>query len=183
MIHSSAEEKRNKMPKADAPVGAIELLKNQHREVGALFKKFDDTGSKATKTREKIFLELASMLEAHTSIEEEFLYPKAKSVDADLTLEAFEEHTIVKDLIKKTRSMDPSDETYFAKVTVLKELVHHHVQEEEKIFFPELKQAFDKDMMLDLGTKMKDKFEDLIKGGSSDSNDRKDSMNGSSLKH
>jgi len=56
-------------------------------------------------------------------------------------LEAFEEHGVVKDLIAKIRRITGRDESLEAKVTVLKELVEHHVKEEESTIFAEARRV------------------------------------------
>jgi hypothetical protein len=55
-------------------------------------------------------------------------------------LEAAEEHACVKDLIAKIKRITGRDETLQAKVAVLKELVEHHVKEEESELTQALKQ-------------------------------------------
>ena len=56
-------------------------------------------------------------------------------------LEAIEEHHIVKWVLSELESLSPQDERYDAKVTVLIENVRHHVEEEEKEFFPAVRKA------------------------------------------
>ena len=51
--------------------------------------------------------------------------------DDDLD-EAYVEHDSAKVLINELEAAEPSEEFYEAKVKVLKELIEHHVKEEEK---------------------------------------------------
>jgi hemerythrin superfamily protein len=83
------------------------------------------------------------MLTVHTTVEEEIFYPavRAAQVDADLLDEAAVEHASAKDLIAQIRSMDPDDDLYDAKVTVLGEYVNHHAEEEEGEMFPKARRA------------------------------------------
>jgi hemerythrin superfamily protein len=83
------------------------------------------------------------MLTVHATVEEEIFYPAAREAleEQDLLDEAEVEHATAKDLIAQIQTMDPSDELYDAKVTVLGEYVNHHVQEEEKQMFPKCKKA------------------------------------------
>ena len=125
---------------------AIKLLTQDHRDVKALFKEYDklvkaeaDDGQK-----QAIAEQICEMLTVHAQIEEELVYPAAYDVlpeEADLVDEAQVEHASAKDLIKQIRSMQPSDELYDAKVTVLGEYIDHHVKEEEKEMFPKLKKT------------------------------------------
>lgn len=115
------------MPGTDA----IALLKADHRKVEDLFDKFDAAKSESRKKTlaEQICLELT----VHTKIEEEIFYPACKSViDDELWHEAFVEHDAAKVLIAEIEAGNPGDEFYDAKVTVLSEMIKHHVKEEEK---------------------------------------------------
>ena len=51
------------------------------------------------------------------------------------------EHASVKDLIDQIRGMDPDDQHYDAKVTVLGEYVTHHVKEEQDEMFPKCRKS------------------------------------------
>jgi len=142
-------------------VEAIDFLKSQHREVEALFKEIEDAGERATKKKEKLFATLAEKLTVHTKLEESIFYPAAEEADDDLVLEAFEEHANVKAMIRKIRRISADDETFMAKITVLKELVRHHVKEEEEELFPKCKKTLGDEVLQDLGAEMKAKFERL----------------------
>jgi hemerythrin superfamily protein len=137
------------------PVDPIKFLESQHREVEELFEKIEKTSDRATKTRNSLFAVLATKIELHAQIEEKVLYPAGKPVDEDTTLEAYEEHALVRDMIKKVQKTKSSDETFMAKVTLLKELIEHHVKEEESEYFPKLKEKLGDEALADLGLKLK----------------------------
>lgn len=145
----------------DDSVDAIKYLESQHREVESLFKQMEELGDRAFKAREKVFGEIAHKLSHHAKIEELFFYPEGKNVDKDLTLEAYEEHDVIKHMISKIKRTEASDETYMAKVTVLKEVVEHHVKEEENEYFPKARKEFSSEHLEELGAKLKKKFESL----------------------
>jgi hemerythrin-like domain-containing protein len=115
----------------------IQLLKKQHREVEALFKKIEKTRS--AEPRRALMLELASNLKLHMTIEEEIFYPAVQQLPAkkaeEMTLEAYEEHAVVKLVLAELPGVDPEDERFDAKMTVLSELIEHHVDEEENEMF------------------------------------------------
>jgi hemerythrin superfamily protein len=159
-IVSALSEKTEKLDRTDAP-DAIKYLELQHREVEALFKQMEEIGDRAYKARSSIFEEIARKLSHHAKIEELIFYPEGKEVDEDLTLEACEEHGVIKHLINKIKKTEPSDETFMAKVAVLKEVVEHHVKEEESEYFPETRKAFGNEHLRELGQKMKTKFDRL----------------------
>src|SRR4029450_3719228 len=111
----------------------IQLLKKQHREVEALFKKIEKTRS--AEPRRTLMAELASNLKLHMTIEEEIFYPAVQQLPAkkaeEMTLEAYEEHAVVKLVLAELPGVDPEDERFDAKMPVLSELIEHHGEEEE----------------------------------------------------
>jgi len=120
-------------------MNAIEMLKKQHREVEKLFSKFEALGESAAKSKQRVFNEIADALAMHATIEEKHFYPavKAKRTE-DILLEALEEHLSLKRIIADLLKMEPSDDSFDAKVKVLKEQVEHHVGEEEEDLFPKV---------------------------------------------
>jgi hemerythrin superfamily protein len=139
---------------------ATDLLKKQHREVKALFKKVEDTDN--PRMRRQLMQEIARSLEGHTLIEEEFFYPAVRGLETqkaeDMILEAYEEHHVVKLVLGELPRVNPEDERFEAKMTVLAELVQHHVEEEEKEMF-KLAQKLGKDELTSLGEQMEERFE------------------------
>jgi hemerythrin superfamily protein len=134
---------------------AIEMLKTQHREVEALFKKYDEKGDNAAKGKQQVFESIADALAMHATIEEKHFYPAIKERRTeDILLEALEEHLGIKRVIADLLKIDSSDETFDAKVKVLKEQVEHHVEEEEGDLFPKVKKIFDRDDLTAIATQM-----------------------------
>ncbi len=111
---------------------AIALLKADHRQVEQWFAQF----CKARDDRRRLELAttICNALTVHTTIEEEIFYPAffAASGDRDLHHEAIVEHDAAKKLIAEIEASGPDDEFYLAKVTVLSEMIKHHVKEEEQ---------------------------------------------------
>jgi hypothetical protein len=140
---------------------ANELLKAQHKEVTALFKALEaaeDDGEK-----KKLFLELAAKLTAHDGIEREIFYPACEEAMGlnDLLGEALVEHGIIEFGLYQANEALGEDDFDF-KATVLKELVEHHVEEEEKEFLPKAAKALGKDSLELLGREMEEAFEEAI---------------------
>lgn len=137
---------------------ATDLLKQQHRTVEALFAKIEAGEPEALK-------DLASALAAHMAIEHELFYPVSREIDEDAILEAFEEHAIAETSLKRALATDPDDETFDARVKVLKELILHHVEEEEGELFPQVEKEIEADELEALGQKMEARFEQVLKKG------------------
>lgn len=121
---------------------ALELLEQDHREVGEMFDEYDELPD-GDKRKEELTQKICNALQVHTQIEEEVFYPRAREAtkDDDLIDDAIVEHASVKHLIGEIRSMKVGDELYDAKIRVLEEMVKRHIQEEEEELFPELVSA------------------------------------------
>ena len=65
-----------------------------------------------------------------------------------------------KDLIAQLEKMKPADQYYDAKVKVLQEMIEHHVEEEEKEYFPATRKT-EMDMEA-LGMQMAQRKEELM---------------------
>lgn len=140
---------------------AIELLSSQHREVEALFEQIE--GAKGARQKERIFAKIADALAAHAKIEETMFYPAAFSEETESELrEAVEEHLVVKRLIRDLMKMSADDPQYMSKVTVLKEIVEHHVEEEEQTLFERVREQAQDDLEV-LGGRMEQRYRELMK--------------------
>ncbi|MCU1389162.1 MAG: hypothetical protein JWL72_2500 [Ilumatobacteraceae bacterium] len=136
---------------------AITLLRNDHKTVEALFKRFEKAGDAAYVEKREIVDRIIEELSVHAAIEEQIFYPAARSLvpaTEDLTLESLEEHHIVKWVLSELEGLDPKAERFDAKVTVLIENVRHHVEEEQTDFFPKVRDALSRNALGDLGDAM-----------------------------
>jgi len=126
---------------------AIDLLIADHKSVKALFQTFKKVQDEEGGDNEKadIVRRICSELTVHASIEEEVFYPAVREAidEQDLMDEADVEHASAKDLIAQLESASPGDDHYDAKVTVLSEMIDHHVKEEEGEMFPKARKAID----------------------------------------
>ncbi len=143
---------------------AIKMLKKQHREVEAMFKELEK--AKSAGPRRKLFEKVADALAVHATIEERHFYPAVKKKQTeDMLLEAVEEHLEVKRVIADLLDLDASDPVFMAKVSVLKEDVQHHVEEEEGELFPKVQKLLDDDELEAIATAMQETADDLQREG------------------
>jgi hypothetical protein len=141
---------------------AVALLKADHRKVEDLFAKFEAT--KNADRKKTLAEQICMELTVHTIIEEEIFYPACKDkVEEDLLDESYVEHDGAKVLIAEIEAGSPDDEFYDAKVTVLSEMIKHHVKEEEKrsegLFAQARKAGLD---IEELGARLKARKQELM---------------------
>ena len=142
-------------------MNAIELLTRQHQEVSALFDKLEKAGD--GRTRRTLFDAIGARLAAHDAIEREIFYPACKAAlgkDDDSLGEALVEHGIVELCIHKGVIADAEDLPHCAKV--LKDVVEHHVEEEQDELFPRVEKAMSAAELLALGEEMEQAFAEAM---------------------
>jgi iron-sulfur cluster repair protein YtfE (RIC family) len=116
---------------------ASALLKEQHDEVKLMFKQLEKGNGRSS----AVLAKLADSLAAHMAIEQELFYPAVLIVKEDLVLEGYEEHAIARFALKRLMKTAPSDRTFKAKLTTLKEIIEDHMKEEESELFPRAEKA------------------------------------------
>jgi hemerythrin superfamily protein len=134
-------------------VNAFELLENDHKRVSQLFKEIESASGQG---KLALFSQLKKELDVHAHVEETIFYPvlEKKEESRDITLEAYEEHKVVKDLLAELAAGDPQKDEWTAKFTVLKENVEHHVEEEEGELFDKAEDVLSDEQIEQLGSAM-----------------------------
>ena len=159
--HAATKSTRSKSStrssKRPARRDAVAVLKADHRAVEQLFRQYEKAGVRAHAQKRELADRMIVALSTHAAIEEQILYPWVRDniQDADApVLEALEEHHVVKWLLSELESLDPTDERFDAKVTVLTESVRHHVREEEDEMFVDLRTVATRAELLTLGDEL-----------------------------
>jgi hypothetical protein len=113
------------------------LLHDDHLKVETIFKALEAAPEGAVWIREELFARLEVELLLHADAEERFFYPRLwfPSETHELTLEAMEEHQVVKTLLSELGEVDKGTEEWAAKCAVLRDIVDHHVRKEEERLF------------------------------------------------
>lgn len=147
---------------------AIQLLKADHQEVKHLLTELADTTARAVKKRAELLEQIRINLKAHTQIEEEIFYPAFKKAgkkeEAKMYYEAMEEHRAAGDLVLPDLLNTATDSEQFGgRANVLKELVEHHVKEEEEEMFKDARKLLSKEELNELGKQMEQRKTQLIK--------------------
>ena len=138
---------------------AITMLKSDHANLKRLLRELTETSDRALKLRENLVSQIERELKTHAQIEEEVFYPAfqaaAKGTDAeDLFYEAAEEHHVADMVLPALKASNPKSHEFKAKAKVLKELLEHHIKEEEREMFAVTRQLYDDDQLRELGDMM-----------------------------
>jgi hemerythrin superfamily protein len=120
---------------------AIVILKNDHKTIKKLFKEFQSAGEDATQAKGRIVGRIIEELTVHPDLEDD-------------VLESYEEHHVADVLSAELSAMKPDDERFDAKTTVLIENVTHHIDEEERDWFPQVRQGLGRKQLQELGARM-----------------------------
>ncbi len=136
---------------------AVQMLEEQHAEAAALLMKLGRLSDPATCAQ--VFRTLDSRLRDHTAIEEQIFYPAFREragsdQGPDEVREAVSEHDQVKSVLDDIERTSPTDYTYKTKITELRRLVEHHVQEEEHGMLPQARKLFSQDELDELALRM-----------------------------
>jgi hemerythrin superfamily protein len=142
---------------------ATQMIRQDHRKVEGLFKKFEQT--KGAQAKRRLAENAMAELEVHAALEEEIFYPAVKKEvdDGSMVQEAIEEHQTVKQLISELKGMDETDEEFESQFSQLVENVQHHVEEEENEMLPKAEES-----SLDLnslGQQMSRRKQEMQNGG------------------
>lgn len=149
---------------------AITMLKSDHALVKRLLRELNEIEGQsqtANKKRERLVGQIEQELKTHAQIEEEVFYPAFKSAaeraksGVEMFYEASEEHHLVDMVLPAIKAARTSSPEFAAKCKVLKELVEHHVREEESEMFKFARTLFDEDQLRELGDLMQDRKDSI----------------------
>jgi iron-sulfur cluster repair protein YtfE (RIC family) len=130
------------------------LLKQDHQQVAATIKQVEATDAPAQ--RQQLFNQIKQALDVHAHIEETIFYPVLKQAaeTREITLEAYDEHQDIKDLLTQLADLPPDDEEWTDTFDELKQTIEHHVDEEENEMFVKARDVLSPQQIEDLGTRM-----------------------------
>ena len=142
---------------------ATQMIRQDHKKVEGLFKKFEQTQGSQAKRR--LAENAMAELEVHAALEEEIFYPAVKTEvdDGSMVQEAIEEHQTVKQLISELKGMQEAGEQFESQFSQLMENVQHHVEEEESEMLPKVEES---ELDLNsLGQQMSQRKQEMQNGG------------------
>lgn len=140
---------------------ATSLLEDQHRIVEALLEQLENGQGDPAATIET----LANNLAAHMVIEQDIFYPAVRDIDADRVNSSYEEHALTEVALKRLMATDPREPSFKARVIALKEVIYHHVSEEEEELFPQVEESLGDDALAELTKPMRVRFQQVYETG------------------
>jgi hypothetical protein len=137
----------------------VELIRQDHERIKGLFRQFEQANGNEEKKR--IVEETLIGLEAHAKVEEEIFYPAVRRLthEDQLVDMAEEEHHGAKMFVMELARLGPDNPHYEAKFRVLREMVEHHIEEEETQALPKIAQAGDG--LDEIGREMESRWPDF----------------------
>lgn len=140
-------------------MNAIDLLQADHERVKSILSQLSESTERGVKKRTDLLAKLEMEITIHTRLEEEILYPAFKEAGGKeqdiMYYEAKEEHRTVDSLVlPDLKVTDPSSPQFAGRVKVVKELLEHHIEEEETEMFPQAKKLLGKAKLEELGAEM-----------------------------
>lgn len=135
-------------------------LKKDHKLFKAILKKIDKTTEKKPERRQKLLDQLKFELVVHSRAEEKTLYDPLKKSEIkkadELAFEGYEEHAMVDHLFAELAQTKANDKRWTALASVLKELLEHHIEEEEEDVFKKSHKSFARAVAKEMAVKFLD---------------------------
>ncbi len=128
-------------------------IKKEHDEFRKITDEINETTDRAIKTRETKFKKFFINITAHHESEEVVLVPKLKEKKEtrEMGLEILEEHHVLERLLDELKNLPVDDETWIIKFGVMKEIMEHHLEEEEEEISKEAHKQFDQETLDKMG--------------------------------
>lgn len=139
-------------------MNAIDLLEQQHDIVTSALERVHQGGGSNGELKR-----IADQLVAHMVIEEHIFYPRVRELMKDMINESFEEHAVARFELARLLSANGNEKK--TRALVLKELLEHHIDEEEDELFPKVRKSISPQELEALGARMKRAFDNACAKG------------------
>lgn len=126
----------------------LKEIKKEHEEFKSLISQVENADGKK---KRQLFEELYAKLEGHHESEEHVIFPDVKEKSEEegksTVREMIEEHHLASYQFSLLERTSIDNETWDAKFSVLKEVLTHHMDEEEKEFFKQARKVLTKETL------------------------------------
>ncbi len=136
----------------------FDVITSDHEKVKKILEQMEQTSARAAKRRETLLESLSTNFLAHAYAEEQFFYQILldESSDKEVAYQALEEHKAAKAVLTDLEEAPADDPRWSARLKVLKELVEHHIEEEETTVFDLARSLMDEDRATDIAHHFKE---------------------------
>ena len=136
----------------------FDIITSDHEKVTKILEQMEQTSARAGKKRETLLENLSANLLPHMYAEEQYFYPILldESSDQEVAYEALEEHRAAKAVFTDLEEASLDDPRWLARCKVLKELIEHHIEEEESTVFDLARSIMDEDRAAEAGKRFKE---------------------------
>jgi iron-sulfur cluster repair protein YtfE (RIC family) len=119
----------------------INMLREDHDRVRKLLTELTETTERAAKRRPELLQKIEREVLQHMRLEEQLFYPALKDSNGRQSLhlyyEALEEHRAVNALVlPDLKGMEPTSGAFTGRAKVLRDIIEHHMVEDENRLFP-----------------------------------------------
>jgi len=132
------------------------LMQAGTAKANELFTRLADTSDGALKTREKLFAELTAELEAHTDLEEQYLFPvlRKQAETKELVAGAIRDNKELRATLAELGQLPKNDETFLARLAELRKAFRQHARDETKAILPAVQRALSDEQVQGITEKM-----------------------------
>jgi hemerythrin superfamily protein len=125
----------------------FDVITCDHEKVSKILDQMEQTSGKAAKRRETLLENLRTNLLPHLYAEEQYFYQVLldESSEKEPMYEALEEHRAAKTVLSDMEEVSFDDPRWPARLKVLKELITHHIEEEESQIFEIAREIMDEE--------------------------------------
>jgi hemerythrin superfamily protein len=136
----------------------FDVITSDHEKVTKILEQMEQTTARAGKRRETLLENLSTNLLPHMYAEEQYFYQILldESSDQEVAFEALEEHRAAKAVLTDLEEASSDDPRWLARCKVLKELIEHHIEEEESTVFDLARSIMDEDRAVEAGKRFKE---------------------------
>jgi hemerythrin-like domain-containing protein len=145
---------------------AIMVLKDDHEKGRELLSDLELTPEEDANRRDRLLAEAERLLLTHARVEEELFYPAYRDAveakgERDIVAEAQEEHHVAEIMLTELKGIASNTEQFTGKARALKDIVDHHMTEEENLIFPKIQDALTLEELENLGKEIENRKQEL----------------------
>jgi hemerythrin superfamily protein len=126
-------------------VDILDVLRRDHERVEQLLDEVEATEETDERRRAQLFAQIAAELEVHADAEDQAVYSmlESRADFEDLIDDSRQEHEHIEQMVEELDLTEVTDAEWLQKMRELRQLVRHHVGEEEGVLFPKIRQHLD----------------------------------------